>query len=178
MSDPVIPPRAKLFIGVLTAREDILLFAEERLFRKYGPIDYRSRKLPFSHTDYYDSIGKNLFKVFYSFERLIPREDIVTVKLATNRLEKKLTARIGEKGPARRINIDPGYLTLSNVYLASCKEFFHRTYLWRGVYLENEYRYVGRQFQPWDWTYPDYKKMDYLDFFHQVRALYRKQIEK
>ncbi|HNR87876.1 MAG TPA: DUF4416 family protein [Spirochaetota bacterium] len=177
MAEPTVPPRAKLFIGVLTAREDLLLMTEERLVRRYGAIDFRTRKLPFSHTDYYDSIGRNLFKVLYSFERLIPREDIVTVKLATNRLEKKITARTREKDAPRRINIDPGYLTLSNVYLASCKEFFHRTYLWRGVYLENEYRYVGRRFQPWEWTYPDYRKMEYLDFFHQVRAIYRKQIE-
>jgi hypothetical protein len=171
MSEPIIPPRAKLFIGILFSTEDPLAAAEKLLLKKFGEIDFRTKNIPFVHTKYYSDMGSAQYRVLLSFRKLIRREDIVEIKLFTNRLEK----RFSEEG-VRKINIDPGYLTLSNVYLATCKEFFHRAYLRRGVYLENEYRYVARRYQPWEWTYPDYQKPDYLYFFHEVRRLYHNQL--
>jgi hypothetical protein len=173
MATPVIPPKAKLFIGVLTGSEECLEKAEIALVKKYGEIDYKTSKVGFSHTDYYSSMGPGLFKVIFSFRKLIKRESIADIKLYTNRLEDKIS---GKK--KRRVNIDPGYLTLSNVYLATCKEFFHRVYLERGIYLENEYRYVAKRYVPWDWTYPDYQKEEYLYFFHNVRKMYHDQLKK
>lgn len=171
MSEPVIPPRAKLFIGILFSSEEILAAAEKILTKKFGEIDFRTKNIPFIHTQYYSEMGTGQYKVFLSFKKLIRREKLIEIKLYTNRQEK----RFSENG-VRRINIDPGYLTLSNVYLATCKEFFHRAYLGRGVYLENEYRYVAKRFQSWEWTYPDYQKPDYLYFFHEVRRLYHNQL--
>lgn len=172
MAEPVIPVKAKLFIGILYSSEAEMAEAEKYLLKKYGAIDFRTDGIPFSHTMYYQNIGASLKKVFFSFEKLIKRESIVDIKLHTNKLEKKVSSL--EK---RSINIDPGYLTLSNVYLASCKEFFHRAYLDKGIYLENEYKYVGRKFQFWEWTYPDYKKLEYLDFFYKARNIYYKQLK-
>ena len=117
-------------------------------------------------------MGNNLFKVLISFKKLIPREKIVPIKIYTNKLENKIHKN------KRKINIDPGYLTLSNIYLASCKEYFHRVYLDKGIYLENELKYVEKRYQSWDWTYPDYKKQEYLDFFYNVRKIYHSQIRK
>jgi hypothetical protein len=171
MSEPIIPPRAKLFVGILFSTEDVLAAAEKLLLKKFGEIDFRTKNIPFVHTKYYSDMGSAQYRVLISFRKLIRREGIVEVKLYTNRLEKRLS----EEG-VRKINIDPGYLTLSNVYLASCKEFFHRAYLRKGVYLENEYRYVAKRYRPWEWTYPDYQKPDYLYFFHEVRRLYNNQL--
>lgn len=171
MAEPIIPSRAKLFIGIITNNDELLFLAERKLTKHYGEIDFRTSKIPFAHTEYYSTMGKNLYKVFLSFRKLIKRESIVKIKLYTNKLEKKLSPK--EK---RHINIDPGYLTLSNVYLATCKEFFHRVYLKKGVYIENELRYMAKQYLPWEWTYPDYKKPEYIDFFHSVRQLYNKQL--
>lgn len=168
-----MPPRAKLFIGVLFGREDHLREVHALLEKKYGDIDYDTNYIPFNHTKYYREIGSRLYKILFSFEKLIRREEIVKVKLFTNRLEKKIS-----DGKNRSLNIDPGYLTLSNVFLASCKEYFHRVYLGKGVYLENELKYVGKHWEPWEWTYPDYRKYEYLSFFNEVRDLYYKQIRK
>ncbi len=173
MAEPIIPVKAKLFIGVISGDERLLLRAEEKLERRYGKIDLRTEKIPFTHTDYYKRLGPNLHRMFFSFEKLVRREDIIAIKLHTNRLEISLS----EKNE-RQINIDPGYLTLSNVFLASCKEYFHRAYLGRGIYLENEYKYIEMRYRPWDWTYPDYKTKEYLDFFHRVRQIYYPQIQK
>lgn len=170
MSDPVIPPKAKLFIGIIFNTEGILADVEKILVNKFGEIDYRTKNIPFVHTKYYSDMGSARFKVLLSFRKLIRREDIVEIKLYTNKIEKRLS-----ENKIRKANIDPGYLTLSNVYLATCKEFFHRAYLRRGVYLENEYRYVAKRYQPWEWTYPDYQKPEYLFFFHEVRRIYYNQ---
>lgn len=171
MAEPSIPPKAKLFIGILTG-EDLLVYKTVEKFEgKFGTIDMRTMPIRFDHTEYYRSMGPILYKTLLSFDKLVRREDIIDIKLWTNRLERSLSGK-GE----RRINIDPGYLTLSNVYLASCKEYFHRCYLSKGIYLENEYKYIDRRYRPWEWTYPDYKKKEYLDFFHNVRNIYYSQI--
>lgn len=172
MSEAIIPVRAKLFAGILASSDSHMDAAVLALEKKYGEIDFKTVKIPFDHTDYYNAIGKNLFRVFISFRKLIKRENIVKVKLYTNGLEKKVSGK-----DRRRINIDPGYLTLSNVFLATCKDFFHRVYLSDGIYLENEYRYVAKHLEPWDWTYPDYRTREYMDFFHNLRRIYAKQLK-
>jgi hypothetical protein len=173
MAKPVIPVKAKLFIGVLTSSEEFVQQAEKRLSRKYGKIDHKSANIPFSHTKYYNSLGSEPFKVLFSFRKLIHRERIAEIKRFTNILERNISGK-----NKRKINIDPGYLTLSSVFLASCKDYFHRAYLRKGVYIENELRYVNKKYEPWDWTYPDYIKQEYLDFFYNIRQIYYDQIRK
>ncbi|HEY1407116.1 MAG TPA: DUF4416 family protein [Spirochaetota bacterium] len=173
MAEPIIPVKAKLFIGVISGDERLVHLAGEKFARRYGRVDLSTARIPFTHTDYYNKLGANLYRVFFSFEKMIRREDIVAIKLHTNALEIALSGK-GE----RKINIDPGYLTLSNVFLASCKEYFHRTYLGKGIYLENEYKYIERSYRFWDWTYPDYKKKEYLDYFHNLRQIYYSQIQR
>ena len=172
MAEVRIPVRAKLFVGMISGDEKLIYDAEERLRKKFGPIDVRSAAIPFTHTTYYQKIGAVLYRVFISFDKLVDREDIVKVKLFTNELEKKLSPK-----KVRKINIDPGYLTLSNVYLASCKEYFHRCYIGKGVYLENEYKFIDRRYQPWEWTYTDYQKGEYMEYFHRLRGVYYLQIK-
>ena len=46
-------------------------------------------------------------------------------------------------------------------------------YVDKGVYLENEYYFTKGKFEFFDWTYPDYKKSDYLDYFMMLRKKYR-----
>jgi hypothetical protein len=171
MAEPVIPQKAKLFIGIIFSSEEVMLKARKKLERKFGSIDTETLYIPFSHTVYYKEIGSKLYKVFFSFEKLIGRDRLADIKLYTNSIERNLSS----KGN-RQVNLDPGYLTLSNVFLASCKEFFHRAYLGKGVYIENEYQYVNKEYVFWDWTYPDYKKSEYLSYFHDLRKIYYSQI--
>ena len=173
MAELTIPPKAKLFIGLLTSHDEVLFHVINILKKKFGVIDLQSEPIPFSHTDYYSTIGKNLYKVLIGFNRLIKREEIAKIKLFTNKVENKFL-----KNGNRTINIDPGYLTLSNVFLVSCKDYFHRIYIGRGIYAENEYRYVAKHYHPWEWTYPDYQKKEYLQFFETLRSIYYEQIKK
>ncbi len=77
----------------------------------------------------------------------------------------------------RRINLDPGYLTLSKLVLATTKNFQHRIYLRKGIYAEITLKFKrGRGFEPWEWTYPDYKSKEYLNIFNHLREIYNRQI--
>jgi len=173
MAEPTFPPRAKLFTGILFHRDHDLQAIREAFTEHYGSPDLEAGPFPFENTVYYNEIGTDLKKYFLSFDTLINRESIAEIKIFSNRLEKNLS-----EGSQRRMNIDPGYLTLSNVFLASCKDYYHRVYIGQGVYLENEYRYTDKSYTFWPWTYPDYQQESYLNFFHQLRSLYHRQLKE
>ena len=173
MAEPTFPDPAKLFIGILFNNNEILESLKATLQRTYGSIDYQSNIIPFTHTEYYTSIGNHLNKILFSFDKLINREAIIDIKLFANEQEKKHSSHNN-----REINIDPGYMTASNVFLASCKDFYHRVYVGKGVYIENEYRYTNKNYTFWEWTYPDYKKDEYLEFFFTMRKIYMNQLKE
>ncbi len=172
-----IPPKAKLFIGVIAVSNEIIQKFKDRAVHIWGEIDLESPIFPFDTTSYYEKeMGKNLIKKFFSFYKLIPRENIVEVKITTNQLEKEL--KINKEKPGRDINIDPGYLTLSSVTLATTKDYRHRIYLREGIYLENTLYYSRKEksFVEWEWTYPDYRKKEYKQFFNKMREIYVEQL--
>jgi len=94
------------------------------------------------------------------------------IKINTNIIEEKLS-----KHGLRIINIDPGYLDMAKLILASTKDYKHRIYLDKGIYAEITLFYQNKNFTPWEWTYPDYKSSDYIAIFNHIRALYAEQIK-
>lgn len=160
----------KLIVGLLAGKEELLNRAAEHLEALYGPIDYRSPILPFTYTDYYcREMGPNLLRQFLSFARLIAPEDLVQIKLQTNALEMEFAPE-----GRRQVNLDPGYLCAGKLVLATTKDQQHRLYLGQGIYAEVTLRYRHGSFQPWEWTYPDYRSPEYLEIFHHIRNLYMK----
>ena len=79
----------------------------------------------------------------------------------------------------RVVNIDPGYITLSNVTLATTKDYQHRIYLGEGIYLENTLRFSAKtkSYEPYEWTYGDYRMAGAVEFFNKLRNIYREQLE-
>ena len=147
------PPQPVKLVCSLFAGEPALLDqAREALERRFGPVDYESELLPFEHTAYYQAeFGAGLLRRILSFERLIDPADLAEIKLAANDLE----ARWMTEG-RRRVNIDPGYISLAKLVLATTKNHGHRIYLRGGIYAEVTLRYRDGGFQVWEWTYPDY----------------------
>ena len=78
----------------------------------------------------------------------------------------------------RRINLDPGYVSASKMVLASTKDHAHRIYLGKGIFAEITLRYYQKTFQPWEWTYPDYRTQEYIDLFNQIRKIYMQQLRE
>ena len=160
--------RVKLVIGLIYSDEVVFLKAKEKLRRKFGKIDFESAALDFNYTDYYEpEMGTGLKRKFISFRKLIPISGLYSIKLYTSRLESGFLSVSG-----RKINIDPGYVDLAKLVLASTKDYAHRIYLRKGIFAEITLSYRGNSFSPNQWTYPDYRSQEYIGIFNQIRKLY------
>lgn len=161
--------KVKLIIGII-APEQGLGIADEKIKEILGEIDFESEILPFTHTDYYEEeFGGNLYRKFISLKDLILPEELPKCKIITNEIEETLSSN-----NKREINLDPGYLSLSKLVLASTKDYFHRIYIGQSIFAEVTLFYKDKTFQPTPWTYPDYKTKDYIDIFNHIREIYKK----
>ncbi|MEW6101785.1 MAG: DUF4416 family protein [Candidatus Omnitrophota bacterium] len=164
----------KLIAGIIFKDDSKFFLAKKILVKKFGGIDFESREMPFAHTDYYeDEFGPGLKRIFISFKKTIKAQDLASIKVFTNKGENKLS-----KAGKRTVNIDPGYIDLSKLVLASTKDYKHRIYLNKGIYAEITLYYQDNSFKPWEWTYPDYKSEEHIVIFNQIRQAYAEQIKK
>ena len=67
------------------------------------------------------------------------------------------------------MNLDPGYLDHNKILLASAKEEGQKVYLGDGIYADLMGRYSGGRYQPFDWTFPDFRDGRYDDELGEVR---------
>jgi len=166
------PAPVKLIVGFIFKEESILTRAKAILERRFGKIDFESRALDFNYTNYYEKeLGFGLKRKFVSFATLIQPEALPKIKVFTVKTEKKLSFKQN-----RLINIDPGYLNLSRLILASTKDFSHRIYLDKSIYAEITLIFKDKTFQALEWTYPDYRTAEYIEIFHKIREAYFKQV--
>lgn len=174
MSDPRPPDAVKLLVSIFSAEERLIGDAVGLLSERYGRADFVSAPLPFDYTDYYaKEFGGSLVRRFAAFERLIPPESLPEVKVWTNALEKRLSA-----AGQRRVNIDPGYLALAHLILATGKGYAHRPYLRDGIYADLTLIYRGQSFHPLPWTYPDYAGDTVTGMLMCIREKYLLQLRK
>jgi hypothetical protein len=165
----------KLFTGVLVSHRKLLPEIEQRLVAAYGPIDHRSDVIPFDFTGYYEpEMGDIIDRVFFSFERLIEADHLPEIKRQTNQLETEMAPAMSTV--KRPVNLDPGYIELAKVVLASTKNFYHRIYLGVGIFAEVTMHFKNNTYQFFPWTYPDYQSRDYQEFFLRARQIYRSQL--
>src|SRR5271157_1080432 len=164
------PLKVKLFAGLIANSGNKITEAEKLLIKNFGTIDLESPVIPFTFTDYYSAeMGRNLFRKWISFEKQADPEELSKIKVKTNSLEDKFS-KLG----LRSVNIDPGYVTLSKVVLASTKDFSHRIYLSKGIYAEITLIYKQKEFVSLPWTYPDYTSATALTFFSGIRGILHK----
>ena len=151
-----------LFFGLLARNEEGLDEIRATLASEFGEIVSCSEVIPFTHSRYYESeMGSGLVRQWVLTDRLIEQDAIVEIKLRTNAIEDAAKSAIGVEAaePGRSVNIDPGYLSLSKVVLATAKDHSHRLYLGRGIYAEVTLAYrAGEGFHPCQWTYPDHRE--------------------
>jgi hypothetical protein len=169
------PSPVKLVSSLFTKERELIQKVLRRLEKRFGKIDFLSERIEFKHTDYYrDEFGEGVFRKIVSFERLIKPDIMPSVKLFTNNLEGRHTAKDGK----RMINIDPGYVALEKVVLMSCKNFSHRLYLGDGVFADLTIMYKKDEgYIPLKWTFPDYAEKNIRNIMLQIRKLYNHQLK-
>ena len=169
MGTPREPPPVKLIAGLLAASPELLEAARAALQDAFGLIDAASSPHPWTVSTYYASeMGDEIWRQFVAFADPLQPGELAGIKERTNALERRWIAETG-----RRVNIDPGYLDLTKLVLASTKDAAHRIYLGRGIYAEATLYFARGSFAPYGYTYPDYAAPPAIAFFNQVREAWK-----
>lgn len=160
-------------VGLIFVQESDVEAVVRELQHVLGDSIMKSDILPFTHTHYYDKeMGNNLLRQWCIFTRLIMPDMLIQLKHKTNNIEKHY---LNDSG-GRRINIDPGLISLSNIVLASTKNYSHRIYLGDGIYGEVTLIYENKTFKPLAWTYPDYRETVAVEFFKKARDTVKQKL--
>jgi hypothetical protein len=172
------PTPVTLLLAAFSRYDAALAWACDRAAERFGPIAHQSPAFEFVETDYYEAtMGPGLKKVFCAFDRLIDPGELAEIKRATNGWEEDYAA-LGVHPEPRPLNLDPGYLSLGKLVLASTKDFAHRIYLSRGIYAEVTLQYRHHRWEHHQWTFADYRRSDYQRFFSECRDRLRRQIRE
>ena len=156
-----------LFSGVLSSigfPDGVRRELEDR----FGKIIYVSPSIPFTFTDYYnEEMGTPIERFFICFENLITPDALKEAKVFTNNLEKNF-----EEEGNRKINLDPGTMSIGNIVLATTKNRAHRIAIGDNLYAEVTLMYHHKGYESFSWTYADYKSSVVQDILLQMRKIY------
>jgi len=174
MSKPKSPEPVKLIASVFSQTQELITAVTKELSKKFGSIDFISEIFPFESTSYYEKeMGKGLIRRFFSFNKMVLPYRLSHIKLYTNKIEEHFSDHQGN----RRLNIDPGYISLSHLILATGKGYAHRPYLRDGIYADLTLIYEDKSFHALDWTYPDYRSEDIIELMNTIRRKYVFQLK-
>jgi hypothetical protein len=166
--EKVLPITGLIYVADFSVDEALKKFADD-----LGGILIQSEKILFTHTTYYNKeMGANLSRQWVAFERLIDPDFLVHLKIKSNDVENEYLNKNG----GRQINIDPGLISMSNLVLASTKNYSHRIYLGKGIYGEVTLIYKEHRFNFLEWTYPDYREKIALEFFTKAREILKERL--
>jgi hypothetical protein len=175
MGETTEPAGVLLILAAFSRHASALDWTRERAETAWGHVAIASPRFDFAETDYYEpTMGRGLLKCFWAFERLIDPASLAELKIQTNAWEAEY-AEGGRHSERRPLNLDPGYLTPAKLVLASTKDHAHRVYLARGIYAEVTLYLKDRRWQHREWTFPDYRRGDYQQFFGACRDYLRRR---
>ena len=171
--------KAKLIVGLLSGDRDLLAEAARRLGHQLGALDSSSDVHPFVGTSYYeDELGTEVWRQFLSTQELIRIDRLPEIKRLTNDLEFRFCDDLALSHDKRPINLDPGYLTLSKLVLATTKDYSHRLYLGQGIFGEVTLHFESGEWKAWPWTYPDYATKTYHGWLTATRERLKSQLRE
>jgi hypothetical protein len=165
-----LPKPVLLFMAVFSSDSSAFDWGRKRVEAQWGPLVLESESFPFeTFTDYYTStMGEILPKRLWAFEKLINPDMLPKIKCLTNDWEAEFKSQTASS-VERPLNMDPGYIDLGKLILASTKDHAHRIYLADGIFAETTLIYTQKQWKPLPWTYPDYQSIGYQIFLTQCR---------
>jgi hypothetical protein len=173
MAKPEPPLPVKYIIAVLFKDANHLDHVKKELTERWGTIDFESIDHSFDVTEYYTpEMGAPLYRRLLAFEKLYPPTLIVDMKLICNEIE--MLCAIEKK---RTVNLDAGYLDHNKYLLASAKEAGQKIYLDKGIYADLSGRYKAGKYQPFEWSFPDFKDGRYDRELLEIRKRYLRQVK-
>lgn len=161
------PPPARIFCSLIFTPELVLTETLDALIQVWGPLEYVSRRLPFSYTKYYaKEMGDLLSRKFVTFLNRVSQDSLHVLKGSANRVERLFLNAAG----GREVNIDPGLLLPDKLVLATTKPCAHRPYLSDGIYADLTLVFQNGSFQALPWTYPDYASEETIHMLNTLRT--------
>lgn len=174
MGKSIYPSEAKAILFLLTSQEKLAEKVIPSLQKILGPIEHKSDWHLFEHSHYYEKeLGPNLKRCLISFKKIFEPSKLAALKKKTTLLEKNLS-----KKDNRKINIDPGYVDLFKVVLASGKAGGQKVALSKDVFAYTLLRFERGVWHPFDWTYPDFKESIYHEDLLKIRESLKDQINR
>ncbi len=163
------PKPVKLIVGILACDERCLAAARSALETALGAADRVSDIWSFDQTQYYrDQTGPDILRQFVSLADPIHPGELAEIKHRTNAVEQQLARTLA--APFQRpVNLDPGLIEPSKLVLATTKNYAHRIYIGKKMYAEVTLVFDKGAWHPLPYTYPDYHRQEYFDFFSTVR---------
>jgi len=169
-----LPSPVMLFSSVIYSEEESAVAALAAMSERYGQLEYCSPARPFDHTSYYaGEMGSQLKRRIIAFEQLVGRATLPAIKLYTGAIERRLRDPNGQ----RRVNLDPGFVSLEQVTLATTKPYSHRIYLSEGIWAELCLTYRDQTYHKLAWTYPDYAEAEMVQTMLDLRRIYGEKLK-
>ena len=152
--------------------DEAFSWSKERAEVAFGPLALESETFRFDRfTDYYaPTMGPVLPKRLWAFQRLINPSDLPRIKRLTNDWEEEFKS-LHPTDVLRPLNLDPGYVDLGKLILASTKDHAHRIYLADGIFAETTLIFTQKQWKALPWSYADYQSEGYQAFLTRCREM-------
>lgn len=164
----------KLIIAILISKSEMLDKLINILTDNFGPLDFKSELLEFNYTDYYNmEMGNKIERLFLSFQNLIDPESLPDIKILTNKIENSFLV-----DNQRKVNLDPGMLSVKRFILATSKDNGHRIPMQKGIYGEVTLLFISKNFKALPWTYIDYKSEEYSKILKIIRIIYKNNLKE
>ncbi|MBN2460737.1 MAG: DUF4416 family protein [Candidatus Cloacimonetes bacterium] len=172
MAETGNPKSVKFFFAILYKNSISFAAALRQINCRWGEIDLKGTVHTFDITSYYEKeMGSGLLRQLVALAVLRSPAELAAIKLDCIVLEKELS--IGGK---RIVNIDCGYLDDIKVVLASAKAAGQKIYLQNGIYADMQGRYSRGRYQPFPWSFPDFKAGWYDNELLLLRKKYLQQL--
>jgi hypothetical protein len=174
VSQTVEPAPVLRLCSCLTAESELLSTVESELVRIYGELALKSPAFSFDTSAYYrEEMGEGLERHWLCFRELFSAERLPEFRLATGRIEARLAAEGN-----RRVNLDPGYLDLGKLVLASLKEAPDKIYMGQGVWAHTCLKFRWGEFTAPDHSFPDFQDGRFDTFMLEARSLYKSLLQR
>ena len=162
-------PRVALICALTTNGDSVFREAVNILQSRFGSILDQSEPYALEERGYYASeMGSGLKKQLLCFAQPVAPDTLYTHKMSSIGIERAL-AEMRDGARCRRVNIDPGLLSIESLVLSTTKRVGHRISIGKGIWAETTLLYQKGAYRPLPWTYLDYQRDDIQRFLLRVR---------
>ena len=175
------PPPSVRFAAVFSHSQEVLARVWPRLEAVWGPVAVLGTAFHFVESEYYLKTmspgATHLCKQLGVFVTPYDPGQLAQDKLQSNAWEEEWGREWGVgEGSLRLVNIDPGYMSMTKLVLASTKNREHRLYLHSGIYAEVTLAFRDQRWQAFPWTYADYQRQDGLEYLTRAREWFTRKV--